>query len=139
MESPDREEPAAMDRIATILLVEDEPLLRRLVTQFLRSATYEVVGAEDGPSAVAQFAERGPFELVLLDLNLPGLSGVEVCRRIHALCPDQRVLVCSAAILPEAETILRSLGVDTFLTKPYQPEELLTAIAREVSLSMASV
>ena len=127
-----------MDRNATLLLVEDEPLLRRLVAQFLRGASYEVVEAVDGPDAVAHYSENGPFDLVMLDLNLPGFSGVEVARRMMRLNPDQSVLVCSAAIVPEAEEILRSLGIESFLTKPYHPEVLLDRIANELRPKPAS-
>ncbi len=119
-----------MDRPPTILLVEDENGLRTLVAQFLRSAEYAVVEAADGPEGVARFADSGPFDLALLDVNLPGYCGVEVCRRIKTQSPEQRVLVCSAAIVRETEDAFLAMGVDRFLTKPYHPEVLLAHIAR---------
>jgi len=119
-----------MDRLGTLLLVEDENVLRNLVAQFLRGASYEVVEAADGPEGVAKHAEHGPFDLAILDLNLPGFSGVEVCRRIREARPDQHVLICSASIVREAEDALHALGVDHFLTKPYHPQVLLAHIAR---------
>jgi DNA-binding response OmpR family regulator len=119
-----------MDRLGTLLLVEDEHILRNLVAQFLRGASYRVVEAADGPDGVAQFRESGPFDLAILDLNLPGFSGVEVCRKIRQAQPDQNVLICSAAIVPEAEEALLAMGVDHFLTKPYHPEVLLAHVAR---------
>ena len=121
-----------MDRHAKLLLVEDEPMLRGLVAQFLRAASYLVVEAVDGPDGVARFGDSGPFDLALLDLNLPGFSGVEVCRRILDSRPDQKVMICSAAIVAEAETSLRGMGVETFLTKPYHPEVLLAHVARHL-------
>lgn len=116
----------------TILLVEDESLLRGLVATFLRAEGFFVVEAADGPEGVDRFSDSGPFDLVLLDLNLPGFSGVEVCRRIKLVEPSQRVMICSAAILPEHETALQNLGVEHFLTKPYHPEALLAHIEQEV-------
>lgn len=119
-----------MDRFGSLLLVEDEHSLRRLVSEFLRGASYSVVEAADGPEGVAMFAESGPFDLAILDLNLPGFSGVEVCRRILDARPDQNVMICSAAILPESEAALLAMGVGHFLSKPYHPEVLLAHIAR---------
>ncbi len=118
--------------LGTVLLVEDEVALRRLVATFLRGSSYEVVEAADGPEGVARFADSGPFDLVLLDLNLPGYSGIEVSRRIRASEPDQAVLICSAAIVPEAEEALLSMGVGDHLTKPYHPGELLAYVGRMI-------
>ena len=74
----------------------------------------------------------GPFDVVLLDLNLPALPGVEVCRRIKLREPDQRIIVCSAAILDGHVASLAAMKVDQFLSKPYQPSELLKRIALEL-------
>jgi DNA-binding response OmpR family regulator len=116
-----------------LLLVEDEQRLRNLVAQFLRNVGYQVVEAGDGLEGVERFAESGPFDLVLLDLNLPVFSGVEVCRRIKRACPEQRVMICSAAIVGDHERALAALGVDHYLTKPYHPENLLSHVADEMS------
>ncbi len=116
----------------TLLLVEDEHRLRGLVAQFLRGEGFAVVEACDGPEGVERFADSGPFDLVLVDLNLPSFSGVEVCRRIKHDQPHQRVMVCSAAILRDHEAALTNLGVDHFLTKPYHPKILLDHITREI-------
>lgn len=119
-------------RMDSLLLVEDEHVLRELVAQFLRGEGFRVVEAADGPEAVCRFSESGPFALALVDLNLPGFSGVEVCRRIRARRPEQRVMICSAAILADHERELMVLGVDHYLTKPYHPEDLLAHIAQEI-------
>ena len=72
----------AMNPLGTLLLVEDEDRLRGLVAQFLRGEGFRVVEAADGPQGVERFRDSGPFDLALVDLNLPIFSGVEVCRRI---------------------------------------------------------
>ncbi|HEU5116653.1 MAG TPA: response regulator, partial [Isosphaeraceae bacterium] len=72
-------------------------------------------------------------------LNLPGFSGVEVCRRLRQRRPDQKILICSATVTAEYETALRGIGVDHFLTKPYHPEALLSHIRRELSPSFSTV
>jgi len=116
--------------LARLLLVEDEDVLRGLVSQFLRLENYEVVAVEDGRRAVDVYAAEGPFDLVLLDLNLPILSGVEACRRIKLVNPAQPFLVCSAAILESHELALEELGVTEALGKPYHPGELLARLAK---------
>ena len=121
-----------MERRETLLLVEDEAILRSLVAQFLRNEGYKVVEAEDGGDGVRRYQEEGPFDLLLVDLNLPVFSGVEVCRRVKSRCPSQKVMICSAAIVREHEEALVALGVDHFLTKPYHPEDLLTHIRQEI-------
>ena len=116
----------------SLLLVEDEERLRNLVAQFLRGEGFHVVEAADGPEGVERFADSGPFDLVLLDLNLPVFSGVEVCRRIKRQNPAQRVMVCSAAILSDHESDLGAMGVAHFLSKPYHPDALIEHIADEM-------
>jgi DNA-binding response OmpR family regulator len=120
-------------RARKLLLVEDEHLLRGLIAQFLRGEGFEVVEAADGSQAVGLFSSSGPFDLVLLDLNLPLICGVEVCQRIKGVHPEQPVIICSAAILDTHIAALRDLQVEQFLTKPYHPLELLSRIAVELS------
>jgi DNA-binding response OmpR family regulator len=119
-------------RAGRILLVEDEAVLRGLVAQFLRGEGHDVVEAADGLQGADRFRDQGPFDLVLLDLNLPFLPGVEVCRRVKQLQPRQPIIVCSAAILDDHLGALESLGVQQFLTKPYHPAELLCRVALEL-------
>lgn len=119
--------------LGALLLVEDEFRLRSLVAQVLRGEGYEVVEAADGPEGVDRFVDSGPFQLALVDLNLPVFSGVEVCRQIRARQPEQRIMICSAAILDDHERDLAELGIDHFLTKPYRAEDLLNHIAWELA------
>jgi DNA-binding response OmpR family regulator len=127
-----REETMETNPQGTLLLVEDEDRLRDLVAQFLRCEGFRVVEAADGPQGVERFRDSGPFDLVLADLNLPVFSGVEVCRRIKRCKPEQRVMICSAAILGDHQNALKALGIDHFLTKPYHPEDLITHIHQEI-------
>jgi two-component system response regulator RegX3 len=120
-------------RTGRLLLVEDEHLLRVLTAQFLRCEGYEVVEAADGCDGVGFFLSRGPFDVVLLDLNLPGISGVEVCRRIKIVDRAQPVIICSGAILDSHVDALSALQVDAFLSKPYHPSDLLKRIAAQQS------
>jgi DNA-binding response OmpR family regulator len=119
-------------RAGKLLLVEDEHLLRGLIAQFLRSQGFEIVEAADGLQGIDLFAAEGPYDVVLLDLNLPFLCGVEVCRRIKSERPSQPVIICSAAILDTHVVALRELRVEQFLSKPYHPLDLLNRIASEM-------
>jgi len=120
-------------RAGKLLLVEDEDLLRKLIAQFLHGQGYQVIEAADGQQGVELFARLSPFDLVLLDLNLPVLSGVDVCRRIKAEKPDQPVIICSGAILDSHVVALQDLNVHQFLSKPYHPVELANRIVQEIS------
>ena len=116
-------------RAGKLLLVEDEHVLRKLVAQFLRGDGFEVLEAGDGQEAVELYSSSSPFDVVLLDLNLPILCGIDVCRQIKLANPLQPVLICSAAILDADVEVLRSLQVERFLTKPYHPLDLVAEIS----------
>src|SRR5262249_10483330 len=115
-------------RAGKLLLVEDEHVLRGLIAQFLRVEAFEVIEAADGQAALDQYTALQPFDVVLLDLNLPIFCGLDVCRRITFERPSQEVLICSAAIMDSDIGVLHSLGVERFLTKPYHPLDLLAGI-----------
>jgi len=117
------------DSPVNLLLVEDEDGLRELVAHFLRRAHYHVVEAEDGGAAIDRYEDSGPFDVALVDLNLPCCSGVEVCRRIRGANPSQPIIICSGAVLSSHETELAAIGVTEYLTKPYRPNVLLARIA----------
>ena len=122
-----------MERRGTILIVEDEPVLRMLVAQFLRNEGYLVQEAEDGGEGVRQYLDEGPFDLLLVDLKMPVLSGVEVCRRVKQARPEQPIMVCSAAISRDQADDLQAVGVEHQMTKPYHPESLLAFVRQILS------
>ncbi len=125
-----------MERRGSLLLVEDERVLRTLVAEFLRNEGYSVLEAADGGEGVSAYLDHGPFDLLLVDLRMPVMSGEEVCRRVKQQNPHQKVMVCSAAIVRESEEALRSVGVHHFLTKPYHPESLLAHIRQEIGTEL---
>lgn len=112
---------------ATILVVEDEPIINQAVTDRLRTEGYDVVQAYDGPGAVARCAETQP-DLVVLDVMLPGFDGHEVCRRIQA---ERPVPVLMLTARDDEADILVGLGVgaDDYLTKPFRMRELVARVA----------
>jgi len=115
-----------MNRVARILLVDDEVSIQRAVTPLLRSRGYEVDVAGTGADALTSASERPP-DLIVLDLGLPDVEGTEVCRRIRE---DSAVpIVVLSARGSEADKVAAlDLGADDYVTKPFGPEELLARI-----------
>lgn len=117
----------------TIVVIEDEEAIASAIAVRLRSAGYDVALAHDGPAGV-DLVEREQPALVVLDLMLPGLDGLEVCRRIQR---DRRVPVLMLTARDTETDLLVGLGVgaDDYMTKPFSPRELVAraqAILRRV-------
>jgi two-component system, OmpR family, KDP operon response regulator KdpE len=106
----------------TILLVEDEPSIRRVVRDALRDGVTSVLEAETGEAGLALASEMRP-DLVVLDLGLPDLDGIEVCRRLRGWTAAP-ILVLSARHSEEEKTALLDAGADDYVTKPFGPAEL---------------
>jgi len=115
--------------MATILVVDDEPSLRRLLRTALERAGYGVLEAADGPQALLLARAEQPA-LILLDVALPGLSGLEVCRRLRAEPANSRtpVLLISGVLPPNEATKLAEAGASGWLTKPFTPATLLERV-----------
>jgi two-component system KDP operon response regulator KdpE len=112
--------------VSAILLVEDDPALRRALRTTLRSRDFEVLEAATGESAIVLAADRRP-DVVILDLGLPDLDGLDVLRQLRAFS-DVPVIVLTAR--DEQSEKVRSLdaGADDYVTKPFDTEELLARI-----------
>ena len=110
-----------------ILLVEDQADLARQVERSLVQANHEVETAGDGPGAV-EAAVSGLFDLVLLDVNLPGFDGFEVLKKIRKASVPSRVLMLTARGEVGDRVAGLKAGADDYLTKPFAMEELLARI-----------
>ncbi|HTU01179.1 MAG TPA: response regulator [Candidatus Sulfotelmatobacter sp.] len=112
-----------------ILVVDDEETNRELLEAILVPDGYQVEMAADGEAALAQVA-RFPPDLVLLDLLMPGMHGLEVCQRLRQeLAPELPIIVVTAVgQLPAKEAALTS-GADDFVTKPVRPEDIRARVA----------
>ena len=116
-------------RIMQLLIVEDEQALSKGLKFNFEQEGYEVALAEDGHSALEMFkAAPDEFDLVILDLMLPGMSGYETCREIRALASDIPILVLSARTLTEDKTAAFDAGSDQYMTKPFALPELLSRV-----------
>jgi PAS domain S-box-containing protein len=125
---PPRVPPSRAHGHGTVLVVDDEPLVRDLARAALASGGYTVLTATNGREAVELYAARGDeIALVVLDLTMPVLSGHEAFRQLLALSPRVRVLFVSG-YSPDQLTDLERERMAGFLKKPYRPHELLAAV-----------
>ncbi len=115
------------DAVAKVLIVDDEPNIREVVGLYLRRDGHDVVSARDGEEALEVFLQAEP-DLVVLDLMLPKVGGLEVCRRMRA---ERRVpLIMLTARGEEEERIVGlSVGADDYVVKPFSPRELVARVA----------
>lgn len=113
--------------MAKILVVDDEPNIREVVGLYLRQDGHAVVVAADDEEALRLYRQARP-DLVVLDLMLPGLSGLEVCRRIQG---ERRVPLIMLTAKGEEEDRIVGLGVgaDDYVVKPFSPRELVARVA----------
>jgi two-component system KDP operon response regulator KdpE len=113
-------------RDTTVLVVDDEPRLIRLVRANLERAGYRVLTAGTGPEALERVSGDAP-DAVILDLMLPGMNGFEVCTRIREFSPVP-ILVLTAKGEQGDKIRGLDLGADDYLTKPFAPEELMARL-----------
>lgn len=131
-ELPKSEVPASSPSLSgsgTVLVVDDESVIRSLVTEFLRSHNYTVLAAENGKAGLAAYRKySGNIDLVLLDLTMPVMSGRETLAKLRQIRPDLPVLLMTG--FGEAEVIQQLARDDkvTFLQKPFELDRLLEAI-----------
>lgn len=106
------------------MVVDDDPTVSDVVRRYLEHAGYHVTLATDGDAALAEYARTRP-DLIILDLMLPGVDGLEVCRRIREK-PDQVPVIMLTALGEEVDRIVGlQLGADDYVTKPFSPRELV--------------
>jgi DNA-binding response OmpR family regulator len=122
----------------TVLVVDDEPKIAQLARDYLEHAGFSVLLAGDGNAAVQAASVRAP-DLVVLDLGLPGIDGLEVMRRIRAAGPTP-IVVLTARDTELDKLLGLELGADDYVTKPFSPRELVArvrAVLRRAARSAA--
>ncbi|NNJ12361.1 response regulator transcription factor [Chloroflexales bacterium ZM16-3] len=115
-----------MSAAPTVLVVDDEARLRELVRGYLEQAGFQVTLADNGLRAL-EIARRQPPDLVVLDLMLPGIDGLEVCRQLRSFS-DAYVLMLTARAEEIDRVIGLEVGADDYLTKPFSPRELVARV-----------
>ena len=121
-------------KIKSILIVDDEPTARTLLRLILLRAAYTVVEARDGYEALKKLEETA-VDLVLLDVMMPGMDGIEVCEQIRAAEKTAVVPVLLLSAKTDTLSIRRGLsaGANLYLTKPISPDTLLTHVRKSLN------
>jgi len=113
-----------MDRV---LIVEDEEAILLALEDDLRAEGYEVASATDGPSGLSM-AENNAYELIILDIMLPGMNGFEVCKRLRQASVTTPILILTAKSQEIDKVLGLELGADDYVTKPFGRRELLARV-----------
>jgi two-component system KDP operon response regulator KdpE len=123
-----------------LLVVDDEPAMRRVLRNSLQAIGYSIEEAASGEAALGALDKR-PCEMVLLDINMPGIGGIEACRRIRKLAPDTGIVMISVREKEDDKVLALESGADDYITKPFRFRELLArirAVRRRASAADAS-
>lgn len=109
------------------MLIEDDPQIARLVSTQLREANHEVEWVVDGRAGLDRF-QAGAFDLLILDLMLPGMDGLDVCRKIRADNHQTPILMLTARADKPDVVLGLEVGADDYLTKPFHAAELAARV-----------
>jgi CheY-like chemotaxis protein len=112
-----------------VLVVDDDPLVRNLLSAVLHDANFDLEEAVDGQDAL-QIAAHRPPDVVVLDVMMPGLNGYEVCRAMRAdpAFAATRIVILTAKSTPTAREEATRAGADDFFTKPFSPLDLIESV-----------
>lgn len=113
--------------LGSILVVEDDPRMQKVLRRMFTAEQFKVVCAGDGNAALEQFHSHKP-DAVVLDLILPHISGRELCQKFKSLVPECPVIVVSAITEVVDKVLLLELGADDYVTKPFSPRELTARV-----------
>ena len=114
-----------------ILVVDDEEIIREVLSDVLSQASYTVKTAKDGNDAIAQI-EHEPFEIVITDLKMPGMGGMELLQRVQKINPDICVLIITACSTIESAVSAMKQGAYDYICKPFEVAEMKVVIERAV-------
>ena len=119
-----------------ILLVDDEPVNRQVLNNHLSLQNYQLVEASDGQQALNAISDNGPFDLILLDIMMPGLSGYEVCKKIRRQHPVNDLPVIFLTAKNQVSDLVQSfaVGANDYLSKPVAKHELLSRVETHLRL-----
>ena len=113
--------------VARVLVVDDDVTVREVVVTYLRAAGHEVDETADGETALSALRDH-PADLVVLDLMLPGIDGLEVCERVRARGDDVPVIMLTALGSETDRVVGLERGADDYVTKPFSPRELVLRV-----------
>jgi len=111
----------------SVLIVDDEPSLRKVLRTSLSAGGFTVEEARSGEEALG-VAQHKAFDLVLLDINMPGIGGVEACRRLRDLSPRAGIVMVTVRDLEDDKVQALEAGADDYITKPFRLRELIARL-----------
>ena len=123
----------------SVLVVDDEPALRKALRTSLIASGFAVEEARDGEEALLS-ARRHPFDLVLLDINMPGINGIDACRRMRGISPHAGIIMITGRDFEDDKVRALVAGADDYVTKPFKLRELtarLRAVLRRTRVAEA--
>jgi CheY-like chemotaxis protein len=118
-----------------VLVVDDEPEVRLVLTEFLESRGYEVVAAESGTQALALVGDAKPH-VVLLDVTMPEMDGMETLKRLAALKPGLPIIMVTANADVDVTSKLLAMGAADYIPKPFDLDYLGQAVSLQVSAAL---
>jgi len=121
----------------TILVVDDEPKIVKQARDYLERSNFRVVTAGDGKTALAVARHERP-DLIVLDLNLPGMDGLDVCRALRRES-NVPIIMLTARVEETDRLIGLELGADDYITKPFSPRELVARVRAVLRRVMGGV
>jgi DNA-binding response OmpR family regulator len=125
--SVDWKESPSTSECGTVLVVEDDPRMQKVLTRMFQEEHYRVVVAGDGQAGLDAFTAHRPVA-VILDLILPQMSGRDLCKRLKSITDETPIIVLSAITEVVDKVLLLELGADDYVTKPFSPRELMARV-----------
>jgi len=124
-----------MTAIRTILIVDDEEIVRELLADMLSDTDMQAVTAESGLVALDMYRKpEAHFDLVVVDMSMPGMDGPAVSREIRKLNPSQKIIIATGSYGTDAELAeLKKIGIADIMRKPFTMEEMLSVFERVMS------
>ena len=117
-----------------ILIVDDEPDVRRVLSEIVESGGWNAIEAEDGKQAIAQI-KKGGVDLVLLDIMMPKMDGLETAHEIRKLSKELPIIVVTVKDDDTTKKLVRKLyGVDYYITKPFPNQQLVDAVKKVLNI-----
>lgn len=119
-----------------LLVVDDEPIVGKRLKQVFDKIGFAIETYTDSAAALAAMAEK-PFDIVVTDLKMEGIDGIEVLKRVRAMNPNTRVIIITGYASPDTAELAEQEGVFAFLAKPFRLDELKQVIYRAIESGRA--
>ncbi|MCG3141028.1 MAG: Sensor histidine kinase RcsC [Anaerolineae bacterium] len=132
--TPTERQQARMARWASILVVDDEPQIRDVAARTFHLRGFRVVAADSGADALRVFQEKGPFEVVITDLGMPGLNGFELARALKDLHPQTIVILMTGWAAEIDPVKMRESGIDRAISKPFDVDQVVQLIGEAFAI-----